>query len=156
MKLDGKRMTKAEEWSITLKDQPWTFVLLIGNVTLMPLGMIFAAIGVDDPGKKTLAWCGWSIGALLLFSALLAVWNAERKGTISDAAKRHARLILYIGAWVACIAIGILILWPDVPWGLRVKAGALLCGIITALSFLRPIMRKANHPPQPTPLKQRG
>ncbi len=152
MNLHDRRMTDAERWDFDLRNQPWTFVLLIANVTITPLGMLFVALGFDAPKEKMIAWCSWSAIALILFSALLAVWNSERKGLVSDGAKRAAWRVLHVGMWIAGITSAIVIFWPDAPWSLRVKAGGVLTGAITGLSVLRHIMKTANQALQPTPM----
>ena len=144
MKLNGKRMSEGERWDYDLRNQPWTFVFLIANVIAMPLGMIYVAIGIEDPKKQPIAWVIWAVVALFLFLVLLAVWNAEKKGLLSDKAKRSAWRLLYVGGLaIAVVCVGGIV-WPGVPLGLRVKAGAVLCGILTGLGFLRPIMKTAN------------
>ena len=117
-------------------------VMMMVTALIPAASVIYVAVFIDDPTTRSIAWFAWAIVTLALVSALFAVWRLEERGAISNTARRTARKALWIGGLVFATAAVLAILWPAAPWRLRLQAGALLCSLLVAWAYLKPLLKE--------------
>lgn len=135
-------MTEAGKWDHGLRQRPLTMVMMMVTAFLPAGSVIYVAVFIDDPKVRKIAWLSWAGVTLVLDGCLFAVWRLEERGAISAGAKRAARKLMYWTGLVFAGASVLAILWPSVPLALRVKAGVVLCGVLSGWYYLKPMLKE--------------
>ena len=123
-------------------NRPWTNLLIL-PVPIISFGGFSYIFSVMEPLRRTpIIWMIWGISSIAAWLLFFAIWKKEEQGEMSLAAKRVAWRV-WFGVFLLGGIVSLLgIFWPESPWSLKLKSGALFCGVVVGLLHIRPFLRR--------------
>jgi hypothetical protein len=130
-----------ERWKHSY-ERPFTTLLIVPIGALSFGGVSYIAFVLEETKRTAVVWIVWAAFSMLLWTLFFAIWQSEERGRMPLTARLVAWRIHYAVCIVVIFASVIGLVLPQNDFSTRVKAGAVLCGSLLGLSFIRPFLRR--------------